>query len=58
MNLELILQTILLTADKPLSFEQLETYFPPEALISRAAIRATLKPMCYTASQHFADSRS
>lgn len=43
MKLETILQAILLTADKPLSVEQLETYFAAEEKISRPAIREALK---------------
>ncbi len=43
MQLETILQAILLTADKPLSVEQLEGYFQPEEKISRTAIREALR---------------
>lgn len=43
MQLETILQAILLTADKPLSVEQLEGYFQPEEKISRTAIRDALR---------------
>lgn len=42
MNLELTLQAILLTADKPLAIEQLEGYFQPEERVSRTMIRAAL----------------
>lgn len=43
MSLEMILQAILLTADKPLSVEQLEAYFPEEEGVSRALLRAALQ---------------
>ncbi|MEZ5452300.1 MAG: SMC-Scp complex subunit ScpB [Thiothrix sp.] len=43
MELKTILQAILLTANKPLSAEQLEGYFQPEEKISRTAIRVALK---------------
>ncbi|MDQ5768912.1 SMC-Scp complex subunit ScpB [Thiothrix subterranea] len=42
MELSTILQAILLTADQPLSLEQLEQYFLPEEGISRGAIRSAL----------------
>ncbi|UOG90504.1 MAG: SMC-Scp complex subunit ScpB [Candidatus Thiothrix sulfatifontis] len=42
MALSTILQAILLTADQPLSLEQLEHYFLPEEGISRGAIRSAL----------------
>jgi len=42
MELSTILQAILLTADQPLSLEQLEHYFLPEEGISRGAIRSAL----------------
>ena len=54
MRLETILQAILLTADKPLSLEQLDSYFPPEEAISRADIRAALQDLATTcAGQSF-----
>ncbi len=43
MKLETILQAILLTAEKPLSVEQLEAYFVPEEKTSRSAIREALR---------------
>lgn len=43
MKLETILQAILLTADKPLSAEQLEAYFAPEEKVFRSTIREALK---------------
>jgi segregation and condensation protein B len=43
MPLETILQAILLTAEKPLSLEQLESYFPPEERVTRQAIRVALQ---------------
>ncbi|MBU0653898.1 MAG: SMC-Scp complex subunit ScpB [Gammaproteobacteria bacterium] len=45
MKLETILQAILLTADKPLSVEQLEGYFAAEERIARPAIRAALQAL-------------
>ena len=45
MQLETILQAILLTADKTLSLEQLESYFTPEEGIPRAAIRTALQAL-------------
>ncbi|OQX13052.1 MAG: SMC-Scp complex subunit ScpB [Thiothrix lacustris] len=42
MELSTILQAILLTAEQPLSLEQLEQYFLPEEGISRGAIRSAL----------------
>lgn len=42
MDLSTILQAILLTADQPLSLEQLERYFLPEEGISRSALRSAL----------------
>ncbi len=48
-QLPLVLEAILLTADKPLSIERLENYFAPEEGISRAVIReglAQLKLKC------------
>lgn len=45
MELTTILQAILLTADKPLSLEQLESYFLPEEGISRGAIRSALQTL-------------
>lgn len=47
MELNVILQAILLTADKPLSVEQLENYFQPEEKISRQAIRAALQALSF-----------
>ena len=41
-QLPLILEAILLTADKPLSLDRLEKYFAPEEGISRAIIREGL----------------
>lgn len=61
MNLELILQAILLTADKPLSLEQLESYFLPEERVSRSAIRAalhTLQAACATQSFELQETAS
>lgn len=43
MELQTILQAILLTADKPLSVEQLEGYFQPEEKVSRQSIRSALQ---------------
>jgi segregation and condensation protein B len=45
MELHTILQAVLLTADKPLSVEQLEGYFSPEEHVSRAAIRLGLQAL-------------
>ncbi|MEB4592878.1 SMC-Scp complex subunit ScpB [Candidatus Thiothrix sp. Deng01] len=45
MELATILQAILLTADKPLSVEQLETYFLPEEKVARMAIRVALQDL-------------
>ena len=45
MQLETILQAILLTADKTLSLEQLESYFTPEEGIPPAAIRTALQAL-------------
>lgn len=45
MSLEMILQAILLTADKPLSVEQLEAYFPEEEGVSRSMLRAALQTL-------------
>lgn len=45
MKLETILQAILLTADKPLSVEQLEGYFQPGEKNSRTSIRTALKDL-------------
>ncbi|WGZ95982.1 MAG: SMC-Scp complex subunit ScpB [Candidatus Thiothrix putei] len=45
MELATILQAILLTAAKPLSLEQLESYFLPEEGISRGAIRQALEAL-------------
>lgn len=45
MELMIILQAILLTADKPLAIEQLEGYFSPEERVSRTAIRAALQEL-------------
>lgn len=45
MKLATILQAILLTADKPLSLEQLEGYFAPEEHIARSAIRSALQEL-------------
>lgn len=45
MDLPTILQAILLTADKPLSAEQLEGYFLAEEKISRNTIRAALQDL-------------
>lgn len=45
MKLEIILQAILLTAEKPLSVEQLEGYFLPEEKIFRPAIREALNKL-------------
>lgn len=50
MELQIILQAILLTADKPLSLEQLEAYFHPEENISRQAIRVALQTLPKTCS--------
>lgn len=41
-QLPLVLEAILLTADKPLSLERLEKYFAPEEGVSRAVIREGL----------------
>lgn len=49
MELSTILQAILLTADQPLSLEQLEHYFLPEEGISRGDIRTALHTL-HTAS--------
>lgn len=54
MQLENILQAILLTADKPLSLEQLEGYFQPDEHTTRVAIRAALQALKQTcAGQSF-----
>jgi segregation and condensation protein B len=45
MDVMIILQAILLTADKPLSLEQLEGYFTPEEGIPRSAIRSALQAL-------------
>lgn len=45
MQLAIILQAILLTADKPLSIEQLENYFSVEELISYSVIRQALNEL-------------
>lgn len=45
MELKTILQAILLTADKPLSVDQLESYFAPEEKITRSAIREALNAL-------------
>ncbi|MFN3785594.1 MAG: SMC-Scp complex subunit ScpB [Thiothrix sp.] len=45
MSLEMILQAILLTADKPLSLEQLEGYFQKDEGISRPVLRAALQTL-------------
>lgn len=50
MQLETILQAILLTADQPLSLEQLENYFLPEEGISRGAIRSGLHTLQTTSA--------
>lgn len=41
-QLPLVLEAILLTADKPLSLERLEKYFSPDEGVSKAAIREGL----------------
>lgn len=45
MQLQTVLQAILLTADKPLSVEQLEGFFQPEEKITRQAVRAALQTL-------------
>ncbi|MFZ1233022.1 MAG: SMC-Scp complex subunit ScpB [Thiofilum sp.] len=40
--LALILEAILLSSDKPLSLEQLETFFSPEEQVTRADLRQSL----------------
>lgn len=52
MSLPVILQAILLTAEKPLSAEQLEHYFQPEEKISRNAIRAALQELAQACEGH------
>ena len=42
-NLPVILEAILLTADRPLSVEQLEVFFAAEEHVSRSAIREALR---------------
>lgn len=52
MQLELILQALLLTADKPLSIEQLESYFTEDEQVSRLAIRSALKNLAEQCAEH------
>ena len=51
MTLELILQAILLTADKPLSLEQLEGFFDANEAVTKADIRQALQRLLEACEQ-------
>ena len=51
-QLPLVLEAILLTADKPLSLDRLEKYFAPEEGVSRAVIREGLGQLRLKCKDH------
>lgn len=50
-HLSLILEAILLTAEKSLSLDQLEKFFAPEEAVTRAAIREALSRLAESCAQ-------